>query len=200
MSEIGQGRNREMSNNLDMREQFRLRYFEIIDTVTGEMKHRFTENDAVLNALSTFSPHSLSLFSDELLNSLAEKYQSLLNVNVEPLHSHNNRCQEHISKPQFPDGNVQATVYNALASTAFVQIGFDCARCFCLCGTQFFRDAQNQESFRASMSETRTSDPSLISVERELSDSIMHNPSSAAEAFAAMGKRRPTLSYVDSSL
>ena len=64
-----------------------LTYFEIIDTVTEEMKHRFTESDAVLNALCAFCPHNLSLFSDELLNSLAEKYQSLLNVNEELKHS-----------------------------------------------------------------------------------------------------------------
>jgi hypothetical protein len=59
--------------------KFRLKYFEITDAVTGEMKRRFTESDIVLNALCAFSPHSPSLFSDELLNSLAEKYQSLLN-------------------------------------------------------------------------------------------------------------------------
>jgi hypothetical protein len=63
MSGIGQGRNREMSNNLDMREQFGLRYFEIIDTVTGEMKHRSTENDAYTERTLRFqSTQSQSLF------------------------------------------------------------------------------------------------------------------------------------------
>jgi hAT family C-terminal dimerisation region len=43
---------------------------------------------------------------------------------------------------------------------------------------------------RASMPETRTSDLSLISVERELSNSIKKNPSCLVDAFASMGKRR----------
>jgi hypothetical protein len=47
---------------------------------------------------------------------------------------------------------------------------------------------------RAFVSETPTNDLSLISVERELCDSKMQNPSPAVEAFAAMGKRQLTLS------
>ncbi len=43
------------------------------------------------------------------------------------------------------------------------------------------------------MSASRTSDTALIAVERELHDSIMKDPSSAIDAFAAMGKRRLTL-------
>ena len=39
---------------------------------------------------------------------------------------------------------------------------------------------------RASMSEMRTNDLCLISVERELSDSIMINPSSMIDAFAGL--------------
>lgn len=46
---------------------------------------------------------------------------------------------------------------------------------------------------RASMSAGRTSDLALISVERELSDIIMKDPSSVIDAFAVMGKRRLTL-------
>ena len=37
MSGTGQSQNREISNNFDMRAQFRLSYFEIVDTVTGEI-------------------------------------------------------------------------------------------------------------------------------------------------------------------
>ena len=101
-----------------------------------------------------------------------------------------------IPKPWFHTGNVQATVYNALCfsrSTGFVQIGFDSAHSFCLCGTQFFRDAQNQES-SSGISVRNANKWSVFDFcGSELSDSIMKNPSSVVDAFASMGKLRLTL-------
>ena len=38
MSGTSQGQNHEISNNFDICEQLRLSYFEIVDTVTGEVK------------------------------------------------------------------------------------------------------------------------------------------------------------------
>ena len=38
LSGTGQGQNREISNDFDTYAQFRLSYFEIVDTVTGEIK------------------------------------------------------------------------------------------------------------------------------------------------------------------
>jgi len=46
---------------------------------------------------------------------------------------------------------------------------------------------------RASMSASRTSDLTLITVERELSGAIFHDPGSAIDKFASMGPRRLTL-------
>jgi hAT family C-terminal dimerisation region len=197
MSGIGQGRNRETSSNLEICTQFRLKYFEIIDTVTEEMKRRFTESDVVLNALCAFSPHSPSLFSDELLDCLAEKYQTLLNVNKELLHS-----QIIVAKNMFqqtPDSTMEMYKQLSTMHCAFP----DLLVLFKLALTVPVASASAERSFsamrrikshlRASMSEMRTSDLSLISVEREVSDSIMKNPSSVIDAFAGLGKRRLTL-------
>jgi hypothetical protein len=52
---------------------------------------------------------------------------------------------------------------------------------------------RRMKSHQAPMSETRTSDLFLISVEREVSDSIVKNPSSAVDVFAGLGKRQLTL-------
>jgi hAT family C-terminal dimerisation region len=60
-------------------------------------------------------------------------------------------------------------------------------------GRSFSAMRRIRSHLRASMSETRTSGLSLISVERELSDSIMKNPSFIVDAFASMIKRRQTL-------
>ena len=48
---------------------------------------------------------------------------------------------------------------------------------------------------RASMSASRTSDLTLITVERELSGAIFHDPGSAIDKFASMGPRRLTVEY-----
>ena len=113
------------------------------------MKHHFTESDAVLNALCAFSPHSLSLFSDELLNSLAEKYQSLLNVNKELLHS-----QIIVAKNMFQNPDSTLERYNQLSTMhctipdllVLFKLALTVPVASAFCGTQFFRDAQNQES------------------------------------------------------
>ena len=132
------------------------------------MKHRFTESRVVLNALCAFSPHSLSLFSDELLNSLAEKYQSLLNVNKELLHS-----QIIVAKNMFQNPDSTLERYNQL-STMHCTIP-DLLVLFKLALTVPVASASAERSFsamrrikshlRASVSETRTSDLSLISLE-----------------------------------
>jgi hAT family C-terminal dimerisation region len=161
MSGTRQGRNREISNNLDICAQFKLRYFEIIDPVTGGMEHRFTESDAVLNALCAFSPHSLSLLSDELLNSLAEKYQSLLNIIKELLPS-----QIIVAKNMFQNPDFTLVLYKQLST---MHCAFpDLQVLFILALTVPVASASAERSFsamrrikshlRAPMSETRTSD------------------------------------------
>ena len=71
-----------------------------------------------------------------------------------------NRSQEHIPKPQLHAGNQLYTMHCASQIYWFCSNWpWQCPYSFCFCGTQFFREAQNQDSkshLRASMSETRT--------------------------------------------
>lgn len=195
MSSVGQ---RERDTSICRKAMFRARYFEILDSTTEELIRRFTESDDVLNALCAFDPRSACLLSVELLREIANKYASLLQLNMDLL-----EAQILVARNMFLNARPSTTLqmYEQLQS---MQGAFpDLLVLFKVALTVPVASASAERSFsamrriknhlRSSMSASRTSDLSLVAVERELSDSILKDPTSVVDAFAAMGKRRLNL-------
>jgi len=195
MCAVGQ---RRRDNDVCDESAFQARYFEIIDITLVDLEKRFTESDDVLSALCAFDPHSKSLLSVELLNSLATKFESLLHLNL-----NNFESQAVVAKNMFLNDTPCDTLqmYEQLVN---MHCAFpDLLALFRLALTVPVASASAERSFsamrrikthlRASTSASRTSDIALLAVERELSNRIMKDPSVAIDAFAVMGKRRLTL-------
>ena len=124
---------------------------------------------------SLLSVHGCSLFSDELLNRLAEP---LMNVNIELLHS-----QIIVAKNMFQNPNSTLEI-NCLQCTdllvGFVQIGLDNARrpIASVSAESSFsakRRIKTQRVIFGHPRPKREQEWSLIYVERELSESMMNS-------------------------
>ena len=89
-----------------------------------------------------------------------------------------NRSQEHVPKPQLHAGNQLSTMHCASQIYWFCSNWpCQCPYSFCISGTQFFREGQNQDSrvIFGHPCPKREQEWSLIYVERELSESIMNS-------------------------
>ena len=186
----------ETENSVDACRQ---KYFSIGDNARNEMKRRFTENDDVLNAVAAVDPNRQFLLSTEMLTVLAEKYSSAHNLDLERLQS-----QVEVAKNTFLTGERPTTSMQLFAELSKMQWAFpDLLALLKVILTIPVASASAERSFsairrvkshlRASMSASRTSDLTLITVERELSGAIFHDPGSAIDKFASMGPRRLTL-------
>jgi len=153
----------------------------------------------VLNAVAAVDPNSQFLLSTEMLTVLAEKYSSTLSLDLERLQS-----QAEVAKNTFLTGERPTTSMQLFAELSKMQRAFpDLLALLKVILTIPVASASAERSFsamrrvkshlRASMSASRTSDLTLITVERELSGAIFHDPGSAIDKFASMGPRRLTL-------
>lgn len=177
------------------KESFRVRYYEVLDTVVSEMVRRFGESDEVLNALCAFDPTSPCLLSSELLLELAHSFQALLKLNTDHLES-----QIQVARNMLLQTRPKTTLLMYAQLSAMSCAFPDLLALFKLALTVPVASASAERSFsamrriktylRASMSANRTSDLTVLSVERQLSSRIMEDPSSTITAFAHMRKRR----------
>lgn len=160
------------------------------------MKRKFTENDDVLNAIAALDPSSPFFLSTEMLINLAEKYPLTLQLDLTRLIS-----QAEVARNAF-DGDEQPTTCMQLSK---MQRAFpDLLALIKVILTFPVASASAERSFsamrrvkshlnRASMSATRTSDLTLITVERQLSGALLNDPESTIDSFVTMRPRRITL-------
>lgn len=203
---------RDTDTSIDTKTQQRRKCFAVLDNFAAELKHRFEDNNYVLQAAMAIDPKHPSFLSFELMHQFVERHAKQFAINYSQLPS-----QVDVAKNMFimqttkqvnldlqPE-NIQPhaildtlAVYSQLRQMApafpdLVKV-FQLVLCLPVSSAgaeRSFSTMKRIKSYlRASMKEQRLSDLALLSIEREISNGFMTQTSVVIDKFALMGNRR----------
>jgi hypothetical protein len=180
---------------------FRIQFFELLDQVVGELNSRFNANTDLMSAGSALNPVGKCFLSWEMLSEFVEKHQHF-EINVSMF-----RAQCEVARNMFTSSSSELHVTDTMTMFS-VLLGMKAAFPDLLKVMQLFltmpvSTATAERSFsamrriktylRASMKEKRLCDCAILSIERDISESVMANPEEIVTRFASMKQRRINL-------
>lgn len=176
---------------------FRKDMFEIIDTMIEEMRTRFEHQKPELLACSTFMPSGKNFMDYEIMAPLAMQYQ-ILDINCDRLKGQVTVAKDMLTKASLKDPEDVLELLFSM-KTAFP----DLALFGQLILTMPVSSANAERSFsalkrvktylRSTMAEQRLNNLCIMSIERELSSSLLENINPVLDTFAQMKNRRANL-------
>ena len=187
------------SDTDQLSDPFKREMFDIIETMTNELKSRFVSKKPELLACGTFLPKSQDFMSYEVMAPLAEKYQCL-GINCELLKGQVTVAKAMLSRSgaslSHPEDVLQLLMSMQTAFPDLVLFGQ-------LVLTIPVSSANAERSFsalkrvktylRSSMAEQRLNSLCLLGIERELSAKVMEDVTPVVDHFAKMKNRRGNL-------
>lgn len=180
-----------------LKDPFRKDMFEVIDTMVGEMRARFEHQKPELLACSTFRPSGKNFMDYEVMAPLAMRYQNL-GINCDRLKGQVTVAKDMLTKASLKNPE------DVLDLVLSIKDAFpDLALFGQLVLTMPVSSANAERSFsvlkrvktylRSTMAEQRLNNLCIMSIERELSSSLLEDINPVLDTFAHMKNRRANL-------
>jgi len=172
--------------------------FQIIDKMVGELDRRFTGNETLLRACCTIDPSSTSFLRLDQMLPIADMF-AYLGLNIDNL-----KAQVSVASNMFRMAGITGKVSNAhdvLVELLNMKVAFPDLLLFAqIVLTIPIASASAERSFstmkriktylRSTMADQRLNDLCLLTIEREMSNELLIDPSSVIDKFALMAERK----------